>query len=75
MKRAAIETFPSQARSASSSAKLPEPQSSASATLTMTSSGSSGINPSAFAEDANGELYLLDYSGGGFYQLTVLPGA
>jgi glucose/arabinose dehydrogenase len=47
---------------------------SAAATLTMTSSGSSGINPSAFAEDANGELYLLDYSGGGFYQLTVLPG-
>ncbi len=45
---------------------------SAAATLTMTSSGNSGINPSAFAEDANGELYLLDYSGGGFYQLTVL---
>ncbi len=48
---------------------------SASSTLTMASSGSSGINPSALAEDANGELYLLDYSGGGFYQLVLLPGA
>jgi glucose/arabinose dehydrogenase len=48
---------------------------SASATLTMTSSGSSGLNPSAFAQDANGELYLLDYGGGGFYQLVVLLGA
>jgi glucose/arabinose dehydrogenase len=46
---------------------------SASTTLTMTSSGTSGVNPSAFAEDASGELYLLDYSRGGFYQLVVLP--
>jgi glucose/arabinose dehydrogenase len=48
---------------------------SAAATLTMTSSGDSGFNPSAFGEDVNGELYLLDYSGGGFYRLFVGLGA
>ena len=48
---------------------------SAASTLTMTSSGDSGLNPSAFAEDVNGELYLLDYSGGGFYRLLVGLGA
>lgn len=43
-------------------------------TLAMTSSGPSNISPSAFGEDANGELYVLDYAGGGIYQLTVTGG-
>jgi hypothetical protein len=40
----------------------------------MVSSGLSNINPSAFGEDVTGELYLVDYSGGGFYRLTATAG-
>jgi len=47
---------------------------SSTSTLEMVSSGTSNFNPSAFAEDVSGELYLLDYAGGGFYQLTVTGG-
>jgi hypothetical protein len=43
-------------------------------TLAMVSSGLSNINPSAFGEDVTGELYLVDYSVGGFYRLTVMGG-
>jgi glucose/arabinose dehydrogenase len=44
-------------------------------TLRMVSSGTTGINPSAFAQGVTGELYLLDYSGGGIYQLSATGGA
>ena len=44
---------------------------SANSTLEMTAAGSSGINPSAFAQGADGELYLLDYGGGGIYALVA----
>lgn len=44
---------------------------SANSTLEMTSAGSSGINPSAFAQDMDGELYLLDYGSGGIYALVA----
>jgi glucose/arabinose dehydrogenase len=47
---------------------------SSTSTLRMASSGLSNINPSAFAVDVTGELYVVDYSGGGFYQLTVMGG-
>ncbi len=47
---------------------------SSASTLEMASSGLSNINPSAFGEDVSDELYLVDYTGGGFYQLTVLGG-
>jgi hypothetical protein len=40
----------------------------------MVSSGLSNINPSAFGADATGEQYLLDYTGGGLYRLTVTGG-
>ena len=44
------------------------------ATLDIASGDASGINPAAFAEDVNGELYVLDYNGG-LYRLLVQPGA
>ncbi len=44
---------------------------SASSTLEMASAGSSGINPSAFAQGEDGELYLLDYGSGGIYALVA----
>jgi glucose/arabinose dehydrogenase len=47
---------------------------SSTSTLSMVSSGLSNINPSALGEDVTGELYLVDYSGGGVYQLTVMGG-
>jgi glucose/arabinose dehydrogenase len=47
---------------------------SSASTLRMVSSGLSNINPSAFGEDVTGELYLVDYSGGGFYRLTATAG-
>lgn len=47
---------------------------SSTSTLEMTSSGLSNISPSALGEDFSGELYLVDYAGGGFYQLTVAGG-
>ena len=46
----------------------------ATSTLEMTSSGLSNINPSSFGQDADGELYLVDYTNGGFYQLTAAGG-
>ena len=46
----------------------------ATSTLEMTSSGLSNINPSAFGADAAGELYLVDYTAGGFYQVTATGG-
>jgi glucose/arabinose dehydrogenase len=48
---------------------------SATSTLEMTSSGLSNINPSAFAQDTTGELYLLDYTAGGMYHLTAAGGS
>lgn len=47
----------------------------ATSTLGMTSSGTTTLNPSAFGEDAAGELYVLDYSGGGFYHLVASGGS
>jgi glucose/arabinose dehydrogenase len=47
---------------------------SSTSTLRMVSSGLSNVSPSAFGQDLNGELYLVDYSGGGFYQLAVTGG-
>ena len=44
---------------------------SASSTLEMTGSGSSGINPSAFAQGMDGELLLLDYGSGAIYALVA----
>ena len=40
-------------------------------TLTMVSSDLSSITPSAFGVDVAGELYVVDYGGGGLYQLTA----
>lgn len=45
----------------------------ANSTLRVTRGDASGIAPAAFAEDVNGELYLVDY-GGGLYQLTAHAG-
>ena len=42
-------------------------------TLEITSGDSSGVAPAAFAEDLNGELYVVDYNGG-LYRLVVLSG-
>ena len=47
---------------------------SSTSTLAMESSDLSGITPSSFGQDQNGELYLLDYGGGGIYQLTATGG-
>jgi glucose/arabinose dehydrogenase len=44
---------------------------SASSTLEMTGAGSSGINPSAFAQGSDGELYLLDYGSGAMSALVA----
>jgi glucose/arabinose dehydrogenase len=44
---------------------------SAGSTLEMTSAGDSGINPSSFGQDMDGELYLLDYGSGAIYALVA----
>ena len=44
---------------------------SASSTLAITGADRSGINPSAFAEGTDGELYLLDYGSGTMYALVA----
>jgi glucose/arabinose dehydrogenase len=40
-------------------------------TLEVTAGDASGIAPPAFAQDLDGELYALDYGGGGIYRLLV----
>jgi glucose/arabinose dehydrogenase len=46
---------------------------SAGSTLEVTKGDASGISPSAFGEDLNGEIFVLDYAGGGLYELAVTP--
>ncbi len=46
---------------------------SAGSTLEVTTGFGTGISPSAFGEDMNGEIYVVDYTGGGLYELTVTP--
>jgi glucose/arabinose dehydrogenase len=46
---------------------------SAGSTLEVTTGFASGISPSAFGEDVNGEIYVVDYTGGGLYELAVTP--
>jgi glucose/arabinose dehydrogenase len=49
---------------------------SASSTLSVTTGDPSGISLSAFGEDQNGEIYAVDYAGGGaggLYELAVTP--
>jgi len=46
---------------------------SAGSTLEVTAGFGTGISPSAFGEDVNGEIYVVDYTGGGLYALTVTP--
>ncbi len=46
---------------------------SAGSTLEVTTGFDTGISPSAFGEDVNGEIYLVDYAGGGLYELVVTP--
>lgn len=43
---------------------------SGSSTLTVKSSIASGISPVSFAEDASGEILVVDYAGGGLYELS-----
>ena len=42
-------------------------------TLLVTTGFASGISPSAFGEDLSGEIYVVDYTGGGLYELAVTP--
>ena len=44
---------------------------SASSTLTVTKGYPAAISPSAFAESTDGEIYVVDYAGGGLYQLVL----
>ena len=44
---------------------------SAGSTLEMSSDGSSGISPSSFGQDMDGELYLVDYGSGNLYALVA----
>ena len=46
---------------------------SATSTLSVTTGFASGVSPSAFGEDVNGEIYVVDYAGGGLYELAVTP--
>jgi uncharacterized repeat protein (TIGR03806 family) len=39
-------------------------------TLTMTTGFDSGLSPSSFGEGEDGELYVVDYFGGGLYRVT-----
>lgn len=43
-------------------------------TLEITSGDASGLAPTAFAEEVDGELYVVDYNGG-LYRLMVITGA
>lgn len=46
--------------------------SSGSPTLSVTTGYQTAISPASFAEDNNGEIFVLDYSGGGLYELSVV---
>ncbi len=43
------------------------------ATTTPDELGDAGFNISSFGEDADGELYVVDYGGGGIYQIVEAP--